>query len=188
MCIRDRIVSQPEFDDDRTRALRSELRDSGSQATARGPGAGERLVPGPGRTVLAHLERAVSEDLVEIRERLDVLLGRTPWDREALAAVAEKLVRLADTILIAGHRAGSTKAHGIAESLTGPGPSGSADEIATAAEEQSAVAEEINRNVVNVSQVAEQTASASAETHQASVDLSRQAQDLETLVQQFAVR
>ena len=61
-------------------------------------------------------------------------------------------------------------------------------QIATAAEEQSAVAEEINRNVVNVSQVAEQTASASAETHQASEDLSRQAQDLETLVRQFAVR
>jgi methyl-accepting chemotaxis protein len=61
-------------------------------------------------------------------------------------------------------------------------------QIATAAEEQSAVAEEINRNVVNVSQVAEQTAAASTETHQASEELSRQVQGMETLVRQFAVR
>jgi len=58
-------------------------------------------------------------------------------------------------------------------------------QIATAAEEQSAVSEEINRNVVNISQISEQTATGSSQTTAASTDLSRLAIELQQLVGQF---
>ena len=58
-------------------------------------------------------------------------------------------------------------------------------QIATAAEQQSAVAEEINRSVLNVRYVSEQTAAASEETAAASVQLTRLSLDLQTLVDKF---
>ena len=58
-------------------------------------------------------------------------------------------------------------------------------QIAAAAEEQSAVAEEINRSVLNVRDVSEQTAAASEETAAASVQLKRLSLDLQALVGKF---
>lgn len=58
-------------------------------------------------------------------------------------------------------------------------------QIAAAAEEQSAVAEEINRSVLKVRDVSEQTATASEETAAASVQLTRLSLDLQTLVGKF---
>ncbi|QLF94014.1 methyl-accepting chemotaxis protein [Pseudomonas sp. ABC1] len=57
--------------------------------------------------------------------------------------------------------------------------------IATAAEEQSAVAEEINRSVSTVRDTAEESASASAEISAASTELARLGNDLERLVRHF---
>ena len=58
-------------------------------------------------------------------------------------------------------------------------------QIATAAEEQSAVAEEINRSVLNVRDVAEQSAAASEETAASSVELARLGAQLQTLLGRF---
>lgn len=58
-------------------------------------------------------------------------------------------------------------------------------QIAAAAEEQSAVAEEINRSVLKVRDVSEQTAAASEETAAASVQLTRLSLDLQTLIDRF---
>jgi len=58
-------------------------------------------------------------------------------------------------------------------------------QIAAAAEEQSAVAEEINRSVLKVRDVSEQTAAASEETAAASVQLTRLSLDLQALVGKF---
>ncbi|RZI31431.1 methyl-accepting chemotaxis protein [Pseudomonas orientalis] len=58
-------------------------------------------------------------------------------------------------------------------------------QIAAAAEQQSAVAEEINRSVLKVRDVSEQTAAASEETAAASVQLTRLSVDLQTLVGKF---
>ncbi|WP_248752458.1 methyl-accepting chemotaxis protein [Pseudomonas sp. MWU15-20650] len=58
-------------------------------------------------------------------------------------------------------------------------------QIAAAAEQQSAVAEEINRSVLKVRDVSEQTAAASEETAAASVQLTRLSLDLQTLVDKF---
>lgn len=60
-------------------------------------------------------------------------------------------------------------------------------QIASAAEEQSAVTEEINRNIVNINQVAEQTSEGSKQAALASDDLARLAEQLKKLVSQFTV-
>lgn len=60
-------------------------------------------------------------------------------------------------------------------------------QIATAAEEQSAVAEEINRNVVNISDIVDRTAEGAGQTSVASEQLARLAGELQQLVNQFKV-
>jgi methyl-accepting chemotaxis protein len=59
--------------------------------------------------------------------------------------------------------------------------------IATAAEQQSIVAEEINKNIVNISDIVEGTAEGATQTAKASEELSRLAVDLQHLVNQFKV-
>lgn len=58
-------------------------------------------------------------------------------------------------------------------------------QIAAAAEEQSAVAEEINRSVLKVRDASEQTSAATEETAAASVQLAKLSLDLQTLVGKF---
>lgn len=58
-------------------------------------------------------------------------------------------------------------------------------QIATAAEQQSAVAEEINRSVVNVNSIADQSAAATEETAASSAELARLGQELQALVARF---
>ncbi|WP_371856735.1 methyl-accepting chemotaxis protein [Pseudomonas sp. Irchel 3A5] len=60
-------------------------------------------------------------------------------------------------------------------------------QIAAAAEQQSAVTEEINRSVLNVRDISEQTAAASEETASSSVELARLSVQLQTMVNQFKV-
>ncbi|GFM80444.1 methyl-accepting chemotaxis protein [Pseudomonas cichorii] len=60
-------------------------------------------------------------------------------------------------------------------------------QIAAAAEEQSAVAEEISRSIINVRDVSEQTASASEETAASSVELARLGGQLQMMVSHFRV-
>ncbi len=60
--------------------------------------------------------------------------------------------------------------------------------VAAAAEEQSMVAEEINRNVVNISQASQRNASLCRETEQSMAKLSGFADDLRRLVDQFRER
>ncbi|MNJ61707.1 Methyl-accepting chemotaxis protein McpS [compost metagenome] len=58
-------------------------------------------------------------------------------------------------------------------------------QIAAAAEQQSAVAEEINRSVMNVRDVSDQTSAASEETAASSVELARLGTHLQGLVGKF---
>lgn len=60
-------------------------------------------------------------------------------------------------------------------------------QIATAAEEQSLVAEEINRSVVNVNSIADQSAAAVEQTSASASELARLGQALQSLVAQFRV-
>ncbi len=60
-------------------------------------------------------------------------------------------------------------------------------QIASAAEEQSAVAEEMNRNIVNISQVAGQTAEGATQTATGSGEVASLANRLQTAVGQFRI-
>tara|TARA_R110002072_G_scaffold3149_3_gene23393 strand:- start:41271 stop:42452 length:1182 start_codon:yes stop_codon:yes gene_type:complete len=60
-------------------------------------------------------------------------------------------------------------------------------QIASAAEEQSATAEEINRNIVNISEVAQETAAGSQQTASASDELARLASALQGHVVKFKI-
>ena len=60
-------------------------------------------------------------------------------------------------------------------------------QIASAVEEQSAVAEELNKNISNISRIAEMSAEGSHQTAMASDDIRRLADELENLVGRFKV-
>ena len=60
-------------------------------------------------------------------------------------------------------------------------------QIASASEQQSAVAEEINGNVIQIREMNEQTAAGAEQTSEASSDLARLATDLQILVERFQV-
>ncbi|MEM7027128.1 MAG: methyl-accepting chemotaxis protein [Pseudomonadota bacterium] len=60
-------------------------------------------------------------------------------------------------------------------------------QIASAAEQQSSTAEEINRNIVNISDIAQETSSGSQQTSNASDELARLAADLQSQVNKFKV-
>ena len=60
-------------------------------------------------------------------------------------------------------------------------------QIAAAAEEQSAVAEEINRSVLKVKEASEQTSTASEQTAAASIELARLGSELARSVGRFKV-
>jgi methyl-accepting chemotaxis protein len=61
------------------------------------------------------------------------------------------------------------------------------NQIASAAEEQSAVAEDINRNVTNIDQVANQVAAGADEASRASAELTQLAEQQRRLINQFRV-
>jgi methyl-accepting chemotaxis protein len=60
-------------------------------------------------------------------------------------------------------------------------------QIASAAEEQSAVAEEINRNIVSISEVVDQTSDGAAQTATASEELGMLAGSLQAIVSRFKI-
>ena len=60
-------------------------------------------------------------------------------------------------------------------------------QIASAAEEQSSVSEEINRNISNIAQSVDQTASGAGQIAGASDELARLAAELQVLVGRFKV-
>jgi len=60
-------------------------------------------------------------------------------------------------------------------------------QIATAAEEQSSVAEEINKNIVQINDIGNQSAEGAGQTHLASKQLSELGNELQQLLQQFKI-
>lgn len=59
--------------------------------------------------------------------------------------------------------------------------------IASAAEQQSATTEEMNKNIININQLADETSSSADQSTAASAELSKLAADLQNLVNQFKI-
>ena len=60
-------------------------------------------------------------------------------------------------------------------------------QIASAAEEQSATTEEMNKNIININQIADETANSADQSTTASAELSKLAAELQHLVSQFKI-
>ncbi len=131
-----------------------------------------------------------------VADEVRTLASRTQKSTEEIQSMIEQLqdgVRAAVKAMeVASGRAqeGSDHVEKAAENLAMiAGDVGSINDmntqIATAAEEQSAVAEEINRNVGNISHIADMTSEGAKQTSQISEDLVRLAGELEQLVNQF---
>ncbi|MCG8429005.1 MAG: methyl-accepting chemotaxis protein [Chromatiales bacterium] len=126
------------------------------------------------------LAQRTQESTTEIESLIDALQSGA---EQAVNAMGQSLERATSTV---------NQAQNAGESLTSITHAVETivsmnTQIATAAEEQSSVSEEITRNVVNIRDISEQTATGSEQTSSASAELARLGEELRGLVGQFRV-
>ena len=137
---------------------------------------------GEGFAVVADEVRSLAKRTQESAEEIELLILGLHSGTQAVVKVMDSSRSLTDYSVNLTHDAGEALA-AIARTVAiiqemNP-------QIAAAAEEQSAVAEEINRSVLKVRDVSEQTAAASEDTAAASIHLTRLSLDLQALVGKF---
>jgi methyl-accepting chemotaxis protein len=117
-------------------------------------------------------------------KKIEELIAGLQTGTQQVAAIMDNSRGLTDSSVELTRRAGSALAS-ITRTVSTIQAMNS--QIATAAEQQSAVAEEINRSVLNVRDISEQTAAASEETATSSTELARLGTHLQALVGRFRV-
>ena len=137
---------------------------------------------GRGFAVVADEVRALARRTQESTAQIEQLIGTLQTGAQGAVEVMGQSCSLADRTVEAAQLAG--------EALQGINAAVSSiqqmnQQIATAAEQQSAVAEEINRSVSNIRDVADQSATATEQTSAASADLARLGADLQAQVARF---
>lgn len=131
-----------------------------------------------------------------VADEVRSLAGRTQDSTSEIQEMIENLQKSADSAVsvmeegrqMAGHSVEKTSEAGrslstIAQEIHQINDMNA--QIASAAEEQSAVAEEINRNIMNISQLAEETAHGSEQEAQAGVALAKLAEEMKGIISQF---
>ncbi|PVZ35131.1 methyl-accepting chemotaxis protein [Pseudomonas sp. CC120222-01a] len=139
---------------------------------------------GRGFAVVADEVRGLAQRTQKSTEEIEELVASLQHGTQQVANAMQGSRTLTDSSVELARKAGASL-----ENITGTVSSIQSmnQQIAAAAEQQSAVAEEISRSILNVRDVSEQTAAASDETAASSVELARLGGQLQMLVSQFRV-
>jgi len=139
---------------------------------------------GRGFAVVADEVRSLALRTQKSTEEIEELIVGLQTGTQQVATIMDNSRTLTDSSVELTRRAG-----GSLESITRTVSAIQSmnQQIAAAAEQQTAVAEEINRSVLNVRDVSEQTSAASEETAASSVELARLGNHLQVLVGRFKV-